>query len=220
MADDIQVVQLLDVLDVNTINEAPGVVPRSIIIEGRDFRTVERVILNGFTSPAFVVLAKNSLIAQVPDEIIEDVIRDVFVLSNQLTDTKSSLVEFTFGTRPKTVSGVLRLMQLFIRMLLRSPGTNIFNKRLGGGLQAKIGTVIGNSPRSRSRAAADISIAVTRTRQQIINIQSPDRAIPPSERLVGADLSALTVDPENGQILMTIVLTSQSGIQSAATLAA
>ena len=218
MAKDIQIIRLLDVLDVNRIGLLQGVTPRSVDIIGRDFRNVEQVLLNGFDSPEFVVLSTTRLIAEVPAAIATEPVRDVFVLSNTLTFTDRSLVEFTFGTRPRSVTGILRLMQTFIRILFRTPGSNIFRRRLGGGLRKHIGSTIGRGQGNRSRVAGEVSIAVTRTRQQIINVQSPDRSIPPSERLAGAELTGLTVDPPNGQLLMTVLLTSHSGQRAAATL--
>lgn len=218
MARDIQIIRLLDVLDVTSVSILQGVVPRSVNILGRDFRNVEQVLLNGFDSTEFVVMGTTRLIAQVPDEIATEAIRDVFVLSNTLTFTDRSLVEFTFGTRPRAVSGVLRLMQTFIRMLFRTPGSNVFRRHLGGGLRKHIGSTIGQGQGNRSRVAGEVSIAITRTRQQIINVQAPDRSIPPSERLAGAELTALTVDPPNGQLSLTVQLTSYSGQRAAATL--
>lgn len=217
MAKDIQIIRLLDVLDVNTVSILQGVVPRSVEILGRDFRNIEQVLLNGFEAPEFIVMSQTKLLAEVPAEIATESIRDVFVLSNTLTFTDRSLVEFTFGTRPRAVTGILRLMQTFIRILFRTPGSNVFKKRLGGGLRKQIGSTISQG-QGRSRVAGEVSIAITRTRQQIINVQAPDRSIPPSERLAGAELTGLTVDPPNGQLLMTVVLTSHSGQRAAATL--
>ena len=217
MAKDIQIIRLLDVLDVNTVSVLQGVVPRSVDILGKDFRNIEQVLLNGFDAPEFVVMSQTRLIAQVPTQIASESIRDVFILSNTLTFTDRSLVEFTFGTRPQSITGILRLMQIFIRMLFRTPGSNVFRRHLGGGLRKHIGSVIGQG-KNRNRVAGEVSIAVTRTRQQIINAQAPDRSISPSERLAGAELTALTVDPPNGQLLMTVLLTSHSGKRAAATL--
>lgn len=219
MAADIQLIRLLDILDVSTISNVPGVTPRSVEIVGADFRNIEQVFLNSIEAPEFIVLSKNKLIAQVPTQIATVPINDVLVLSNNLTFTEKSLVEFSFGVRPRKVTGVLRLMQIFLRMLFRTPGSNIFHRHLGGGIRKHIGSVIGGGQGNRSRVAAELSISVARTRQQIINTQTPDRSIPSSERMAGAELTGLTVDEKNGQIQMTVVLTSQSGQRAAATLA-
>jgi hypothetical protein len=210
--DTIQVVRLLDVLRVNSARNAPGVSPRSLIIKGEDFRNVEQVIMDGFVSPSFVAYSMTEMIAEVPAPLRQAVITDVSVLSGSLTLTERSLVEFTFGTRPKKASGVLRLMQNFLRILLRSPGSNRFHPRSGGGLLKRIGSTANN------QTAADIAIAVQSAKQYMINVQTADRNIPPSERLLSAEIQALTVDPQSTTAFVTIVLTSHSGARSAATI--
>jgi len=64
--DSIQIVRLLDVLKVNSARNAPGVVPRSLIIKGEDFRNVEQVIMDGFVSPSFVPDSPIEMISHVP----------------------------------------------------------------------------------------------------------------------------------------------------------
>lgn len=211
---DIQLIRLLDVLDVNRIRNAPGVVPRSIIVDGRDFRHVESVIVDGMLSPSFVVMSTTQLVAEVPEAIRDSVLRSVLVLSTGVTLTERSIVEFTLGVRPRSLSGVQKLMQNFLRQLLRTPGSNIFHPRSGGGLGRRVGGLINN------QTAADVAIAVTRARQYIINVQSAERAIPPSERLLSAEIAGLEADPKTTSIHVTIMLTSHAGQNAAATLVA
>lgn len=208
----ISVVRLLDVLRVNSIRYAPGVTPRSIIVQGQDFRNVERVLINGSPAPEFVVYSPTELVAQVPDIYRNSVISDVSVLSSQLTLTERSLVTFTFGTRPKKIFGVLRLMQTFLRILLRTPGSNAFHRRSGGGMLSRVGSNIS------TRAAADIAIAVSSTKTYLVGVQTAERNIPPNERLLNAEITYLDVDERNTAISVTIVLTNHSGQQTAATL--
>jgi hypothetical protein len=208
----IQLVRLLDVLPTSSFSNAPGVVPRSLIVRGRDFRNVESVLINGFTSPEFVAYSETALIAQVPEGIEDAIITGVTVLSTSLTFTERSLVELTLGTRPKKVTGTLRLIQVFLRQLLRTQGTNIFHPRSGGGMIKRVGGI------TSQQAAADVAIAVAAARQYVINAQTQDRNIPPSERLLSADIQALTADPRSTSIYVTILLTSHSGQTGAATL--
>jgi len=208
----IQIVRLLDVLPTASFSNAPGVVPRSIVVRGQDFRNVESVLINGFTSPEFVVYSPTQLIAQVPEGLEDAILTGVTVLSASLTFTERSLVEFTLGLRPKKVSGVLRLIQVYLRQLLRTPGTNVFHPRSGGGMIKRVGGV------TSQQAAADVAIAVATARQYVINAQTQDRNIPPSERLLSADIQALTADPRNTSIYVTLLLTNHSGQVGAATL--
>lgn len=210
----IQLVRLLDVLNVNEISEAVGVSPRSVIVRGEDFRSVERVLVNGFESPEFTAYSQTELVAEIPALLRDSVITDVAVFSQNLTFTERSLVELTFGTRPRKVSGTLRLLQSFLRLLLRSSGSNLFHPQSGGGLLSRVGQNI------NSRSAADVQIAVSKTKQYLVNIQTQDRSIPPSERLLAAEITGLTVDPSNTSIYVTIVLTSHDGRRAGASLVA
>ena len=212
---DIQLIRLLDVLSVSRIQNAPGVIPRSVYVDGKDFRHIESVVIDGLTAPEFVVLSPSRLIAEVPEPLRDSVLRTVSVLSTHITLTERSLVEFTVGTRPRAVSGTAKLMQTFIRLLLRSPGSNIFHPRSGGGMLRRIG-------RSNidAQTAADVAIAVSRTRQYLVNIQAADRAIPAAERLLSAEITGLSAKPEDTTVHVTILLTSHSGQRAASTLVA
>jgi len=212
--DSIQVIRLLDLLAVNSISNAVGVHPRSIVVQGTDFTSVEQVLINGMVSPEFVVYSPTRLVAEVPGSISDSIVTDVAVLSNAITLTERSLVEFTLGTRPKKATGIIRLLQVFLRQLLRTPGSNLFHPRSGGGMLRRVGGNISNS------AAADIAVAVSSTKNYIVGAQSSEQRIPPGERLLSAEISGLTVDPSNTSIYVTIVLTSHSGKRGAATLTA
>jgi hypothetical protein len=212
--DGIQLVRLLDVLQVTSISNAIGVSPRSIRVKGTDFRAVEQVLINSIASPEFIVFSETELIAQVPPEIEDAIITDVAVMSGTLTMTERSLVEFTFGTRPKRARGPLRLMQTFLRILLRSPGSNRFHPRSGGGMLMRVGGTLNR------QAAADIQIAIDNAKHYIINVQTQERNLPPSERLLSAEITGLTIDPRGTSVFVTIVLTSHSGARGAATIAA
>jgi hypothetical protein len=208
----IQLIRLLDEVRVNSIRNALGVSPRSIIVKGEDFRSVEQVIIDGFVAPSFVAYSTTELVAEVPEPLREAVLNSVSVLSSALTMTERSLVEFTLGTRIKKVSGSLRLMQTFLRILLRSPGSNRFHPRSGGGLLKLVGGNIGN------QTAADIAVAIQTARQYLINVQTSDRTLAPSERLLSAEIQSLNVDPGSTSSYVTIVLTSHAGTRGAATI--
>lgn len=210
--DGIQLIRLLDLLNVSGLSEAVGVSPRSIYIDGEDFRSVESVLINGMEAPEFVVLSERRLIAEVPEPLRQTTITEVSVFSQNLTFTERSLVTFTFGTRPKKARGAVRLMQTFLRILLRTPGSNIFHRRSGGGMLRRVGGVINN------RSAADIQIAVTAAKQYIIASQTPVRELPSTERLLEAEITSLVADPANTSIYVTIALTSHSRERVAATL--
>lgn len=212
--DGIQLIKLLDVLQVDDFDNAVGVVPRSLIVQGQGFKNVATVLVNGTGSPSFVVYSETELIAQVPTDLDEAIITEVTVLSAVPTFTARSVVDLTVGTRVKRATGAQRLVQTFIRQLLRTAGSNIFHKTSGGSMARRIGSNI------TDRLAADISVSVATTRQYIIAQQTPEAQIPPSERLMSAEIAGYEADPNNASVYITIILTTQSGQRSGATLVA
>ena len=162
--------------------------------------------------PAALLVSSTQIIAQVPEPIADAVITDVAVLSAVPSYTQRSLIELTVGTKIRAISGTQRLVQNFVRLLLRTPGSNIFNKTSGGGLTQRIGTNMDN------RVTADIAIAIANTKQQIIAAQTPERNIPNEERLLSAEIANINVDTANAAVYVTLLLTSHAGTRSAATL--
>ena len=213
---DIQVVRHSDVLPVTAISRVPGVTPRSVMLDGNNFENVEQVFLNGSAAPEFVVMSARQILAQVPLDQVQETIRDAYVLSTRLSYTNRTVVEMSVGIRPQTVSGTLLLVQNFVRMLLRTPATNIFDKTSGGGLYRQIGKVMGAD--ARERIGAEIAVAVSNTRQQFIAAQTPDRRISPDERLLTADVIGLTVSPREGTIYASVAVTSHARATAAATI--
>lgn len=212
---DIQVVRLHDVLPVASVTGVPGVVPRSVMVNGTGFEDVESVYLNGSLAPEFVVMSPQQILAQVPEDQATKTIQDAYVLSTRLSYSNSSLIELTVGARPQAVRGTLLLVQNFTRMLLRTPGTNIFNRGSGGGLYAQIGKNLGGA---REQVGAEVAIAISRTRQLMIATQTPNRTIPAEERLLAADIVGFSAAPQEGVLYMSISVTSHAGITAAATI--
>lgn len=208
----IRLLRLLDVLPVTAAQNAPGVSPRSLLIECDELTAVDQVLMNGVSSPSFTVFSKSRLLAQVPSILDQATITDVAVLSSAASLTRRSLIEFGMGTRVRAQTGAQRLIQTFVRMLLRTPGSNIFHPTLGGGLYAGIGQNI------TARTAADITMAVSSVRSQIIAAQTQNSAIPASERLLSAEVAGTKEDPANATIYVTLVVTAHDRQRSAATL--
>lgn len=211
---DIQVVRLSEVLPVDSIAGVPGVTPRSVMISGRNFENVEAVYLNNSMAPEFVVMSVRQILVQVPEDQVSQTIKEAYVLSTRLSYTAKSMIELTVGIRPQIAEGTLLLIQNFTRMLLRTPGTNVFSKSSGGGLFRRIGKNL----TSRDEIGAEAAVSVSRTRQLFVSTQTPDRRIPPEERLLSAEIIGLNVSPQEGSIYMSVSITSHAGTSAAATI--
>ncbi len=179
-------------------------------VEGDDFRAVDEVLINDTASPDVIVLSRTLLTAQLPDmyQTMPEV-RSVMVLNKQLTLSPRSLIRFRIGKSPGKVRGILRLMQLFLKVLFTSPGSDIFRPNSGGGLLRSLGTTFGQD--EGSNLVSDIVIAVNRTQRQIIAAQSRDQRSPRDERLLTARIISANFDKLQSAFYVKIELVSQAG---------
>jgi hypothetical protein len=184
-------------------------IPPALNIQGVDFTAIEEVQMNGVVSPDFIVVSSTQLIAQVPDSLARATITSVTVLSRRLTITPRSLLRFRVAPSAGRVQGILRLVQLYMKVLFTTPGRDIFSPNIGGGLLRTLGATFGAD--QTSDVAANLVIAVSQTNRQIVAIQSRDQRIPRDERLLTARVVSTNFDRAQAALLGTIDIQSQAG---------
>jgi hypothetical protein len=215
MAVDLQVVFPQEAIILNNVRILPGP-PRVVDVTGADFRAVDEVLINKVASPDYVVLSKTRLAAQVPDSLSEQHIFTVQVLSRRLTITPRSLLRFRIGQKPGKVTGIQRLLQKFLRILFTTPGTDIFNKSLGGGGLVKVGQTFGME--DGSDILSNLIIAIDTTSRQLVALQSRNPSLPPDERLLSAKVLSAGFDKAEGAIDVVVEIVSQAGRAAVANL--
>jgi len=136
------------------------------------------------------------------------------VLSHIVTLAERNLLKFRLGHTTQRTSGILKLMQLFIKLLFTTPGFDIFTPDIGGGGLMAIGRSFDRN--SGKGIVGEFMIAVDRTAQQIITIQTGDARLPPDERLLKATLLGVKYDRAQSALLPQIELISQTGIPAMA----
>lgn len=179
---DLQIIEIRDTLEVLRVYPA-RVAPRSITIVGKDFRSAHEVYINETKSPSVVIVNNNTLLAQVPVTIGKAPIRNVQVVSHRMTNTDSSKITFRIGDTTHAVSGMERLIQTFLKVLLQTPGSDIFSRKVGGGL---LRTVAKQTAKGGGSLVSDLHLGVERARRQIMDMQANDQTILMSERLLYA----------------------------------
>ncbi len=217
MAVDFQVVSLQESIKLNAIRSTTLQGVRGLRIQGEDFRAVDEVVINNMPSPDVIVLSKTELVAQLPDtmQVAPDV-NSVTVLSNRFTVSPRSLIRFRIGKRPGKVKGILRLIQLFVKMMFTTPGSDIFVPSAGGSILSKVGQTFGKD--EGNNLVTDFVVAVTRTQRQIVAMQSRDERMPRSERLLSATVVGTQYDKLQQAMYVTIELIAQSGQTAVSTL--
>jgi hypothetical protein len=216
MAVDLQVVFPQEAVLLNNIRILPGP-PRTVDVIGADFRSVDEVLINRVESTDVVVLSKTRLLAQVPDFLGSDKqILSVTVLSRRLTFSPRSLLRFRIGKTPGRVVGILRLVQKFLKILFTTPGTDIFNKNLGGGGLRNIGATFGYG--DGDQVLNELVVAIDTTARQIVGLQSREPSIPLDERLLSAKILRAGFNKDEGAIDIAVEVVSQAGRAAVANL--
>lgn len=205
---DLQVVFPQEAVLLNNVRILPGP-PRVVDVVGSDFRAVDEVLINGVESLDVVVVSKTRVVAQVPDILLNQKVLSVTVLSRRLTISPKSILKFRIGNSPSKVSGILRLMQKFLKLLFQTPGTDIFSKSAGGGALKNIGMTFGYG--EGADVVSNLVIAIDTTARQIVSIQSRNPSVPREERLLSAKVLRAGFNKEEGAVDVAVELVSQAG---------
>jgi hypothetical protein len=212
---DIKFIAVQDLLTLNGARYA-NITPRSLILEGEKFLEATRVVINDIDSPEFMIVSNGQIIAQVPKSEVGSVLRKVAVLAEKPVPGRKSLIHFDLGKSFKTLQGIERTVQIFIKLLLQTPGSDKFEPTVGGGLLMILGKTFSkdNSSLLQSQAVT----AVNRTRDQIVSLQTKNSRIPSDERLLTANIEAVGFNALITSLTMRVILTMVSGRQAVANL--
>lgn len=210
---DFQVVFPQQVIQLTSVRVIAGP-PPAIVVLGKDFRYVDAVEINNLESPNVVVNSKTQLTAQLPEIVVGGVVESVMVTSRNLTVTPRSMIQFKIGNVASKVSGILRLVQIFLKILLTAPGTDIFSQPVGGDALRNLGRTFGKS--QSGTIVSDFVVAVQTTSRQIISIQGRNPAVPRDERLLSASVLSASYSQQELGLFVSVKITSQAGQEALA----
>lgn len=209
MAVDFQVVFPQQIIALTAVQIMLGVTPLTLDVQGDDFRAVDEVRVNDILAPDVVILSRRRMLIRVPELVVNQQITSVTVTSHSLTLSPKSLLKFRTGRTTSKVSGILRLVQVFLKILFTTPGTDIFAPRIGAAALKNIGLTFGAG--EGNTIVSDFVIAVGTASRQIVAIQSRDPSIPIDERLLSARVTAAKYNRQEAALVVSVELTSQTG---------
>lgn len=205
----LEVIKFQDIIPVREITRiVPNVFPTTIEIEGDDFSSVEEVFINETKVPEFVIVSKKKMFVTLPETVRQ--VRTISVRSAEFTRTaEGSKVSYQIGNRSRQVNGVLRLVQLFIRYLLTSPGSDIFSPTEGGGLQEAVG-VLGTTNKTAPILSV-VNACVQRTQDQVTRMQLNQNGLTLDERLLSVEVLDLSVNQNLDEVTARLKIVPYSG---------
>jgi hypothetical protein len=178
-----------------------------IVLEGGSYENVKYVIVNNMRLED-IFLQGFKLYIRLPTGMVAADIRTIYPISETRTVDKNTALQFSLGVYPKKLEGIGRLIQLFVKTLFTTPGTNIFFKTIGGGLGAVYKK--GYAMDQQDKIIPDIITAVAKTERDIKEMQASMR-LPFDERLISATVASTSVDPNSGTISFITTLGTQQG---------
>ena len=209
MSVDFQVVFPQELIELVAVRTLPGMSPRTLDVTGRDFRAVDEVLVNGMASPEVVIVSRTRLLAQVPALFANQTVTSVSVVSTVLSVNAKSLLRFRIGRTASKVSGIMHLVQLFLKILFTTPGSDIFSPRTGAGALRGIGTTFGKD--EGGSIVSDFIVAVGSAQRQLLAIQARDPSLPREERLLTAKVLSAGFNKNEAALVVSVELTSQAG---------
>jgi len=217
MAKQLEVIKFRDLLPVEGIPRfVPGFEQPTLEIKGGDFRSVERILINEVPSPEFIIVNKHTIYVQLPTAA-ERSITNIEVISSNFTKTSTySTIHYEIGTKTRTISGLLKLVQLFVKWMLQSPRTDIFNPERGGGMQELVGKV--QTTRTMDSVASSIARSVKNTVTQIRAAQVNTQGLALEERLLAAEISDIQIFEKQMEARVKINIRSVAGSEAVAAL--
>lgn len=207
---DLRVVYIQDVLPVSLLDVTADDPPQ-VVLRGSDFNSAVEVFINRQSSPSFSVRSKTEIRAQIPDSQVDEAVQEVSVLSSKFTATDRSLIAMRLGDHPQHVSGLLRLIQAYIKVLMRNPGSDIFEPEIGAGLGNMIAKYLHGT---QDVAPSDIALTVSRAERQVMRMQARDSGLSDDERLASAQLLGIHSSVATGSLVPRILLISQAGVSA------
>ena len=209
MAIDYQVIFPAEVIGLTAVRQSTSAGPRTLDISGKDFTSVDEVRINGEPSPSVVIVSRTRLLAVFPTSQAIQPLESLQVISRRLTLSPRSVIRFRIGNQPSKCRGLLRLMQVFLKILLTTPGRDIFAPKLGGGALKNLGRTFSRS--QSGSIVSDFVLAVDTTSRQVLSLQGRDSRIPLDERLLAARVIGTKFVAEEAALVVSLEITSQAG---------
>lgn len=117
-------------------------------------------------------------------------------------------MDFTLGVRSKTVSGILKLVQMVTKMLLTTPGTDLSFPKAGTPIQSLVQRGVTKS--NAQTIKMDVMVAIQDVERQIQDFQAA-AVIPDDERLQEIQIRNVEYAVESAEWMIEISVLSQAG---------
>ena len=181
--------------------------PVYLLLKGSGFLKAVSVRLNGAVMSDFVISDDSNISLKLSEDLYFVVISQVEVLTESEAASGSVRVSYEMGT-PAAIRGVLKLAQRVIKLLMTTPGSDIFHPSDGGGLLGILGKAVNQS--GASGASAQVMIGLDQVSKRLIEDQA-SRRLSADERLAELHVIELQFDQRSGSLNVRLGVESMAG---------
>lgn len=177
-----------------------------LVVKGEDFTKTTSVRVNKVRVD-FVVIDPGTLYCELPADA--KYLDTVEVISSSRTVSRETFFEYMLGDSPTTTSGPAKMTFQFVKLLMTTPGTDIFNKNMGGNLQHWVGQTV--DLKNPYALIAKTVLSITTLGANVAGSQLASR-LPPEERLASvqvADIGFSEANPDTMHISLRLVSAAQ-----------
>ena len=193
---DVRLVRTVSNSDGSTFSAAELVDPKKVKresalleIRGDDFSKAVEVRINS-KKMDFVVISQRVIVSRIPED--DKSLEDVQVISTSKTINRTSFFTFLIGENPQAVSGISKLVFQFVKVLMTTQESDIFNPAIGGNLQTWVGQKF-----SLSNPQALVTKATLAIQQAALGMATRQAglSIPDDEKMSRVDVLSANLNP-------------------------
>lgn len=195
---DIRVIQLTDVLPITKI-ESTSLETPSLKLTGSGFLTAMSVIINNVKSPDFAILSDTVIICEVPK--LNNKITNIVVQGRNALNTKrDAILNIGLSDSIGITSGLSKLVQSFVKILLTRKGTSIYNPEMGTRFRDLMGININDTEVLEPLITQTINDA----ERYIVDTQSSK--LPPDERLLKVEITNIAYSLKEQSVSVSVMI--------------
>lgn len=144
----------------------------------------------------FTIINSGEITTVLPEK--DKSMHSVDVITSAEKVSKRSFFEYMMGDQLRVVSGTFKLVQQFIKVLMTTPGTDSFNKSMGGNMQNWVGQRVSMSNPQSLITKTVLDVVQTGIRLQVAQARSN---LPADERLSDVQVLNAQMDPTDPSIM-------------------
>ena len=159
---------------------------------GEDFSNAVEVLVNG-RAQEFMIASGTEILCTLP--VVDQELRTIDVVVSQTRFSRDMFFKYSLTDAPRSTTGNFKAVSQFIKVLLTSSGSNVFNPNApAGDLRTLLGTQTPSSNRQAILAKVALKVSITAAK---FAAQQTRRNIPASERISRVDLVDLGFDEKD-----------------------